>query len=98
MVFRLGNPRYILSLNITRYWDMTMQFHLANFCMDIYVTLLYGYVRISVLSQENLEIHRAGFKSVSMHNLSDLVQQAVATNVCLNSSSFTLLLGKIRIL
>jgi len=32
-------------------------------------------------SQDNLEIHRAGFKSMSMHNLSDLVQQAVATNV-----------------
>ncbi|CAD6235305.1 unnamed protein product [Miscanthus lutarioriparius] len=31
-------------------------------------------------SEDNLEIHRAGFKSMSMHNLSDLVQQAVATN------------------
>ncbi|TKW18493.2 hypothetical protein SEVIR_5G437000v4 [Setaria viridis] len=31
-------------------------------------------------SEDDLEIHRAGFKSMSMHNLSDLVQQAVATN------------------
>jgi mannosyl-oligosaccharide glucosidase len=31
-------------------------------------------------SEDNLEIHRAGFKSTTMHNLSDLVQQAVATN------------------
>ena len=41
--------------------------------MDVYETLFF--------SQDNLEIHRAGFKSMSMHNLSDLVQQAVATNV-----------------
>ncbi|CAM0884412.1 unnamed protein product [Alopecurus aequalis] len=31
-------------------------------------------------SEDNLEIHRAGFQSMNMHNLSDLVQQAVATN------------------
>ncbi|KAK3166350.1 hypothetical protein QOZ80_1AG0044680 [Eleusine coracana subsp. coracana] len=31
-------------------------------------------------SEDNLEIHRAGFKSNSMHNLSDIVQLAVATN------------------
>ncbi|KAL6840416.1 hypothetical protein ACP4OV_030226 [Aristida adscensionis] len=31
-------------------------------------------------SEDNLEIHRAGFKSTNMHNLSELVQQAVATN------------------
>jgi hypothetical protein len=45
--------------------------------MDAYVTLICN----SVFSQDNLEIHRAGFKSTTMHNLSDLVQQAVATNV-----------------
>lgn len=33
------------------------------------------------LSQDNLEIHRAGFQTVSMHNLSDLVQHALVTNV-----------------
>jgi mannosyl-oligosaccharide glucosidase len=36
--------------------------------------------KVYLRSEENLEIHRAGFKSISMHNLSDLVQQALATN------------------
>jgi hypothetical protein len=57
-----------------------MHFYLANFYM-------------AVLLQDNLEIHRAGFKSSSMHNLSDLVQQAVATNVC-KLLTFTILLGE----
>jgi hypothetical protein len=51
---------------------MLIQLHMTNFHVDICN---------SVFSQDNLEIHRAGFKSMSMHNLSDLVQQAVATNV-----------------
>jgi mannosyl-oligosaccharide glucosidase len=53
-----------------------IELHLAYFYMDAYVTLICN----SVFSQDNLEIHRAGFKSTTMHNLSDLVQQAVATN------------------
>uniref|UniRef100_A0ACD5XGZ3 Uncharacterized protein n=1 Tax=Avena sativa TaxID=4498 RepID=A0ACD5XGZ3_AVESA len=35
---------------------------------------------LQLRSEDNLEIHRAGFQSINMHNLSDLVQQAVATN------------------
>ncbi|XP_044978139.1 mannosyl-oligosaccharide glucosidase GCS1-like [Hordeum vulgare subsp. vulgare] len=31
-------------------------------------------------SEDNLEIHRAGFQTISMHNLSDLVQHALVTN------------------
>lgn len=49
--------------------------------------------RTVFFSQENLEIHRAGFKSISMHNLSDLVQQALATNVCLSSLHLLFFLG-----
>uniref|UniRef100_A0A0E0JSX2 Mannosyl-oligosaccharide glucosidase n=1 Tax=Oryza punctata TaxID=4537 RepID=A0A0E0JSX2_ORYPU len=36
--------------------------------------------KVYLRSEDNLEIHRAGFKSINMHNLSDLVQQALATN------------------
>ena len=66
---------------------MLTQLHLANFYMDVYETLFF--------SQDNLEIHRAGFKSMSMHNLSDLVQQAVATNVFKLFTIYLIIYGKI---
>ncbi|KAG8054167.1 hypothetical protein GUJ93_ZPchr0001g31040 [Zizania palustris] len=39
-----------------------------------------GNWEVHLRSEDNLEIHRAGFKSISMHNLSDLVQKSLATN------------------
>lgn len=35
---------------------------------------------VHLRSEDNLEIHRSGFQSTNMHNLSDLVQHTLATN------------------